>query len=727
MKTISSKNKANVFLLMALALLVSGCNQGTQVFAQGGPVEGTTSPDRSSGGPTLGEVEMVADFETGTLTNNRGGASGDWNWNPADVNNSYTDATIVSMPGADGIESRVLQLTYSVDSDVPARNGFWTKLMAVDGRKYDHLALDIKGDPKRGFTEKFRIEVKKCLDEECQQTIQGSAVISVSEEWETVNVPLNKLTGLIDFSDPDAWTDPKKSYDHLDELIIIFNDVFVTKKSGRIFIDNIRFLNTGKPGPSAVDQPPRTESKTELKHDTLEYQRFLITRLRGFPEKVRVSREFPQEEREFLIEVARDTWKFFDEVIDVQNHLPLDNITLGEEQPDGEGLWIGDYTNVTNVGIYLMSVVSAYDLGFISRENAVRRIRETLGAVEKLEYHASGFPYNYYDTTVLDKTSYFVSFVDSGWLLLGLYVAKAAFPEELDEQATRLLGRGDLRFFYDPVEKQMYHGYYANLDVYSDYHYGVFYAEPRAASYMAIARGDVPEEHWFSGPIRTFPVHYSWQSQTPKNRVEKTVLGHTVNGGYYEWKDLQYVPSWGGSAFEALMPTVVLNEKELAPEGLGANNAVHALGQYRYATEELNQPVWGMSPCSVPGGTYAEYGAKAFGIKGYKPGVVTPHASVLTLEYVPKEAVANLRKMIELYDIYGEYGFYDSVDIESGKVARKYYALDQGMILVAINNYLGDGPIRRRFHSNPEMKNAEKLLSEEKFFKETETVSSPES
>ena len=71
--------------------------------------------------------------------------------------------------------------------------------MAVDGRKYDHLALDIKGDPKRGFTEKFRIEVKKCLDEECQQTIQGSAVIRSAREWETVNVPLNKLTGLIDF------------------------------------------------------------------------------------------------------------------------------------------------------------------------------------------------------------------------------------------------------------------------------------------------------------------------------------------------------------------------------------------------------------------------------------------------------------------------------------------------------------------------------------------------
>ena len=50
----------------------------------------------------------------------------------------------------------------------------------------------------------------------------------------------------------------------------------------------------------------------------------------------------------------------------------------------------------------------------------------------------------------------------------------------------------------------------------------------------------------------------------------------------------------------------------------------------------------GDEPCSVPGGTYG-IRAKAVG-KGYKPGVVTPHASVLTLEYVPEEAVANLRK-----------------------------------------------------------------------------------
>ena len=193
-------------------------------------------------------------------------------------------------------------------------------------------------------------------------------------------------------------------------------------------------------------------------------------------------------------------------------------------------------------------------------------------------------------------------------------------------------------------------------------------------------------------------------------------MGHAYLGGYYEWKDLQYVPSWGGSAFEALMPALILKEKESGAQGLGLNDARHALGQFRYATEELGYPVWGMSPSSVPEGGYSEFGAKPFGSKGYKAGVVTPHASVLALEFEPEKVVVNLRKLIKLYDIYGEYGFYDAVTVKTGRVAHKYLSLDQGMIFVALNNYLNDGAVRRRFHAEPAMRQAEGLLTEEKFF-----------
>lgn len=710
-----------ICLLVAHAGCSPGFSEQPQEKMKTAEAPAPEKTEKAPSSPDIPQVAMVADFEAEgeKIMNNLGGETGDWNLNPSDVNNSYTDVAVVKISGKEGKESKALRLTYSVDSDLPAQNGFWTKLMDFDGSKYDHLEFEIKGDQEKGFTEKFRLEVKKCLDApQCLQTVQGSAVIPVTAEWNTVSIPLNKMTGLIDFANPDCWKNPLLSYDSLDELIIIFNDKFVTKKAGRIYIDNVRFVKTGVPGPSAVERPQRPGKKTDIPFDVPEYQGFLAGRLRGFPTAVLVKKESPAEERAFLLEVARDTWKYFDFIIDSKNHLPLDNIQLGEKEPLGQGAWIGDYTNVTNIGVYLMSVVSAYDLGFIKREDAVARIKATLDVLEKMEFHTSGFPYNYYDTTLLDPTSYFVSFVDSSWMMLGLYVAESAFPEELSTQVAAHIKRGNFNFFYDPVEKQMYHGFYENLGVYTDYHYGVFYAETRAGSYVAIARGDVPEEHWFVGPVRTFPENYKWQSQPPKSRFEKTVLGHTYKGGYYEWKGLKYVPSWGGSSFEALMPVVVLKERELAPEGLGKNNAAHAQGQIRYALEDLKMPVWGMSPCGVPGGTYSEYGAAPFGIKGYKNGVVTPHASVIALEYAPKEVVSNLRKLKELYDIYGEYGFYDAVEVATGRVARKYYALDQGMILVAINNYLNHGVLRDRFHADPVIQKAERLLTSEKFFEE---------
>jgi len=697
------------------------------------PASEASSADKSAAEALAAEkpkVVMIHDFEGEDLINGIGGASGSWNLDSTDINNSYCDEEVVEVTGKDGQPTRALKLSYSVESDRPSQNGFWTKLENFDARDYDRLEFEVKGDAAEGFTNRFKLELKKCKEPPCtgdavkDEVIKGSSEVWVTDQWETVSLPLNKITGIIDFANPKAWENPAIARADLDEMVFILQDRHVSAKKGSFYIDNIRFVNTGNPGPTAVDFPPRFKEKTTVKLEGLDFARFLIGRLGGFPEKSVVKKEMPEDDREFIMEIAKDTWRFFNEIVDQEHGMPLDTIQIGKgDEALSDGAWIGDYTNVTNIGVYLMCVVSGYDLGFITKEEAVRRLRLTMTTVGNLDYHESGFPYNYYDTTTLERTSYFVSLVDSGWLMAGLYVVKNAFPEELGSQAEDLLKRGDLKFFYDPVERQFFHGYYEHLKVYSDYHYGTFYTEPRVTSYMAIARGEVPYEHWFEGLIRTFPESYAWQGMKPIDRVEKETLGHKYSSGYYEWNGIKYVPSWGGSAFEALMPTLVLQEKNLAPEGLGGNNLSHVLGQIRYAVDELKQPVWGMSPSSVPEGGYSEFGAKPFGSKGYKPGVVTPHASVLALEYAPEEVIKNLRKMIELYDIYGEYGFYDAVTVSTGLVARKYLSLDHGMILVALNNYLNDGAIRKRFHADPVLKTAEELITAEKFF---EPVSVPE-
>jgi len=68
---------------------------------------------------------------------------------------------------------------------------------------------------------------------------------------------------------------------------------------------------------------------------------------------------------------------------------------------------------------------------------------------------------------------------------------------------------------------------------------------------IAIAKGDAPESLWFEME-RTQPATHFWQRQRPQGRREKIVRGHRVHGGSYAWRDLRYVPSWGGSMFEAL-------------------------------------------------------------------------------------------------------------------------------------------------------------------------------
>jgi hypothetical protein len=200
-------------------------------------------------------------------------------------------------------------------------------------------------------------------------------------------------------------------------------------------------------------------------------------------------------------------------------------------------------------------------------------------------------------------------------------------------------------------------------------------------------------------------------------RRPKQVHGYTYVGGWYESGGVRYVPSWGGSMFEALMPTLVLDEARHAAASLGANGAAHATVQRRYALDTLGYPVWGMSPSATPSGPgYAEYGVRVLGSLGYPPGAVTPHASALALAVTPAEAITNLRRLTERYAIYGDFGFYDAVEPMSGVVTPAYLTLDQSMILIAATNYLRDGIVQRHFAADPIVANVLSLLAAENFF-----------
>lgn len=126
------------------------------------------------------------------------------------------------------------------------------------------------------------------------------------------------------------------------------------------------------------------------------------------PGKVKAA-ELNLEQQIFLQKSARKIWSFFDDLMnDHDNWLPPDNI---QEDPANV---IAHRTSPTNIGLALLSNLSAYDLGFITASDVLFRCSNTFATLKRLErYH--GHFYNWYDTQSLQPLNpRYVSTVDSG-------------------------------------------------------------------------------------------------------------------------------------------------------------------------------------------------------------------------------------------------------------------------------------------------------------------------
>jgi hypothetical protein len=608
-----------------------------------------------------------------------------------------------------GTDGHALHLRYTLDPTAIEATpvGLGIALANLDASDYDHLELWIRGDRGEGYAPDVRIGFRRPRTGRADLTETGSWLVTgVTGEWRRVLVPLNAMAGI------HHWHD-------LRELFILVEPrgrgAPETRRAGGYFIDDITLVRTGERGPSVHDPvvPGRKQAWLAAVGGEKAAQGLIRARLVGWPQRFLVPRqELPGGDDAFLRRLARDTWRGLDALTDRGNGLPVDHVVLARSAGPPPGGRVADYTSVTNIGLHMIAIAAARDLAFLSETDAVARLTTLLDTLERLETH-DGFFFNYYDTTTLERTSNFLSFVDSAWLTAGLMVTRQSFAT-LRERCSRLIAAGDYRTFYDDVVQQMSHGYYVNVPVRSEYHYGLLYTEARLGSLIAIGKGDAPEEHWYR--LGRTPPPQGWQSQPPRHRRLKTLRGQHFRGGYYEWQNLAYIPSWGGSMFEALMPTLVLDESRYAPRSLGRNGATHVAIQQRYALDVLGYPVWGVSPSASPRGGYGEYGIAVLGVLGYDAGAVSPHASALALRVAPEAAIDNLRRLAARYDVYGDFGFYDAVEPRSGVVAHQYLALDQAMLFIAVANHLGSSGVSQRFASDPIVQRVLPLLGAEDFF-----------
>lgn len=451
-----------------------------------------------------------------------------------------------------------------------------------------------------------------------------------------------------------------------------------------------------------------------------------------------------------LYTYAKDTWRSMNAMVEPATGLPADKVT-------GDLRTRAKVTSPTNIATYVWSTLTARDLGLIGSGDASRRVARVLDALEKLERNTpTGQFYNWYDPATLklvrvwpdsgNPIQPFASSVDNGWLATALMMIPKAMPQHAGK-AGRLARSMNFASYYDPAARPdagtgLLRGGFSpekpeGCSVESDYagtgtvvystchHYGAP-AETRIATYVGIALGQIPREHYF-GIYRTFPDNacdWAWQDQKPVGSW-KEHLGVKVWEGTYGYRGMRYVPNWGGSMFEELMPDLVVPESKWAPRSWGRNHPVFVQAQIEHGLREARYGYWGFSPSNDPHGGYREYGVDPLGMdatgyttdrertttdpgyEGCRPaqpepaaygdGIVTPHAGFLALPYAKKAAMENLAGLKKNFDAYGPGGFYDAVAVRSGVVSKWYLALDQGMVMAALGNVLARDNMRRYF------------------------------
>jgi len=255
----------------------------------------------------------------------------------------------------------------------------------------------------------------------------------------------------------------------------------------------------------------------------------------------------------------------------------------------------------------------------------------------------------------------------------------------------------DMRFLYDPERRLFATGYNVAEQRLERSYYDLLASEARLSSFLAIARGEVPTEHWWS-------------------------LGRPYGLSYLKRPLL----SWSGTMFEYLMP--LLLTKSFANSLLDRACRVALECQVIYARRR-GIP-WGISESAYSAlDSRQVYQYRAFGVPGLalKRGleedfVVSPYSSALALAVDPNLAAKNLRKSGPLarLKLRGDYGFYEAIDFtrhhgphgERGLVVHTFMAHHQGMTLVAIDNVLSGNIMRERFHADPRVKATASLLYE---------------
>ncbi|HEX3023835.1 MAG TPA: glucoamylase family protein [Chitinophagaceae bacterium] len=369
----------------------------------------------------------------------------------------------------------------------------------------------------------------------------------------------------------------------------------------------------------------------------------------------------------------------------------------------------GDNNVVTSggSGFGIMAMIVAANRGFITRANAVTRLNTiTNFLTTKCQRWHGAFSHWINGTTgatVAFGNNNGADIVETSYLLQGLLCARQYFNSSTD--ANEKLLRDSINSIWNTVDWNWFTQNGAQKSIYWQYN-------PSFTNTNDI--WSIPVSGWNEALIT-----YVLAASSTTHAIAKQVYdigwannGSIKNGISYYGYTLPLGPAYGGPMFFSHYSFLGINPNGLtdAYADYSVQTKNHAYINYNYCKANpkyyygYSASCWGLTASDISGGYTASSPTNDV-------GVIAPTAAISSMPYTPTESMAALKFFYyTLGDkIWGTYGFVDAFSLQTLWYAGSYLAIDQGPIIVMIENYRS-GLLWNLFTACPEIKTGMRSL-----------------
>lgn len=378
----------------------------------------------------------------------------------------------------------------------------------------------------------------------------------------------------------------------------------------------------------------------------------------------------PREDRLLLKQIQKDSLQYFITYTDPETGLTQDSSRSGSP------------ASIAATGFALASFGIASVNGWLTYREAYEKIERTLTTLEQRTPNERGFFYHFLDPKTGKRVwNSEISSVDTALLIAGALIASSYFKGTgLEIRVKRLYDRVDWNWMRNG-SNQICHGWKPK-EGFLPYYWDM-YSEHLILQALALGAETraVPETVW-----------KSWERQSEN------------------WEGNNIVYSYTGSLFTYQYSHAFIDFRNLNDDGINyfenstfateANQKFCFMNQNDFKTYQNG--IWGLSASLGPNG-YQAYGAEPG--NALHDGTIAPYAAIGSIPFTPVESMKVIRVLYEKYGqhLYGPYGFKDAFNLDQNWWASEYLGIDQGIVVMMIENQINNGDVWNRFMKLPSM------------------------